>query len=157
MDLMKFNKATVLLVVDKDTKFSAVTFIKGESSASIWEAFLCSWVVPYIGCPDVVTLDEGSQYQFRGISGFLTAAGIQKKSAGVESHNALGKVERYHAHLRNVFEMVQLEHTGVTKETLLALAVKAYNDTSEPSGMVLTLLAFEVVLRMPIHPKELPK
>lgn len=157
MDLMKINKKTVLHVVDKDTKFSAATFTKGESSENIWEAFLCSWVAPYIGYPDIVILDQGPQFQSTEFSGLLTAAGIQKKSAGVESHNALGEVERYHAYLRNVFERVQSEHTGVAEETLLALTVKACNDTAGPSGMDPALLVFGVIPRMPIHPEELPK
>lgn len=79
---------------------------------------------PYIGYLDVVILDQGLQIKSTEFSGLLSTAGVQKKRAEVESHNALGEAGRYHAYLRNVFEKVQSVHTGVAKETLLALAVK---------------------------------
>lgn len=62
MDLIKINKATKLHVVDKNPKFSAASFIKGESSENIWEAFLCSWVASYIGYPNFVILDQDLQF-----------------------------------------------------------------------------------------------
>lgn len=57
MDVMKIHKQSVLHVVNRDTKLAAATFLDGESSEKVWEAFLSCWVATYIGYPDAVVLD----------------------------------------------------------------------------------------------------
>lgn len=156
MDLMKIDNRTVLHIVDRDTKFAASTFLRGESTAHVWEAFLMVWVASYVGYPDKVLLDQGSQFQSNEFASLLLAAGIDRKDAGVESHNSLGETERYHAYLRHIFEKARAEHPNLSTEVILQLATKACNDTAGPSGLVPTLLVFGVMPRLPIHPKELP-
>lgn len=63
MDLMKLYGKSVLHVVDRDTKFAAACFLAGESSSSVWEAFLSVWVSPYVGYPDCISADQGPQFQ----------------------------------------------------------------------------------------------
>lgn len=101
-------------------------------------------------------LDQGPHFQSSEFRSLLNAAGINAIDAGAESHNALGEVERYHAYLRNIFDRVQFENQEMQNKVGLALAVKAFNDTAESSGMVPTLLVFGVAPRMPAHPDELP-
>lgn len=137
---MKVDNKTVLHIVDRDTKFSAATFLIGESTADVWSAFIMKWVTAYIGYPEVVILDQGPQFQSLEFASLLSAAGIKRKDAGIESHNALGEVERYHAYLRNMFEKVRLEHPTLHLEVVLQPATKASNDTAGPSGLVPTLL-----------------
>lgn len=40
MDIMKIEKKSVLDIVDRDNKFGAATFLNGERSEAIWEAFV---------------------------------------------------------------------------------------------------------------------
>lgn len=156
MDLMKIEKRTVLHVVDRDTKFSAASFLDGETSKIVWETFLSIWVSTYTGYPDEVILDQGPQFQSKEFKSLLSAAGIKWRDAGVESHNSLGETERYHAFLRNIFERVRHEHPNMNQSLILQVAIKACNDTAGPAGNVPTLLVFGVIPRMPIHPEELP-
>lgn len=56
----------------------------------------------YIGYPEKVLLDKGKQSQSGEFSALLVASVINRKDAGVESHNSLGEVGRYQAYLSHV-------------------------------------------------------
>lgn len=84
-------------------------------------------------------------------------AGIEKRDAGVESHNGLGGFERYHAYLRNVYNKVRTDSPTLSEDLSLVLAVKGVHDTAGPSRLTPTLLFFDVLRRMPIHLIDLPR
>lgn len=154
--LMKIDMKSVLHFVDKDTTFKAATCSEGERSRKVWEAFLSCWVATHVGYPDNMVLDQSPQLQVSEFQSSLFAAGIKVFDAGVESHNALGEVERYHEYFQNIFTRVRLNQLQMNKKIALSLADKACNNTEGPSGMVITLLVFEIVPRMPAHQEELP-
>lgn len=68
----------------------------------------------------------------------------------------MGSCERYHAYLRNVYREIRAEHPTLDKESALAMAVAAVNQTAGPGGLTPTLLVFGVIPRMPIAPLKLP-
>jgi hypothetical protein len=70
--------------------------------------------------------------------------GITTKSVPVEAHWSVGQVERVHPILRRAYCIIaeELKSEGVSKQTMLQMAVKAVNDTSGPDGLVPTLLVF---------------
>jgi hypothetical protein len=75
---------------------------------------------------------------------------IEVKEVLVEAHNSVGQVERYHAPLRRVYEIIQdeLEDKHINKEMMLQMAVKAINDSAGPDGIVPTLLVFGAYPRL---------
>lgn len=104
MDLMKIGTETVLHIVDKDTKFSAATFLQGEKTNDVWNAFVLKWVGRYIGYPEKVVLDQGPRFQSADFAALLNSAGVDRKDTGLKSHKykSFRKVERYHACFRNI-------------------------------------------------------
>jgi hypothetical protein len=52
---------------------------------------------------------------------------IEVKEVPVEAYNSVGQVERYHAPLRRVYEIIQdkLKNEQINKEIMLQMAVKA--------------------------------
>lgn len=156
LDIMSLESSSVLHVVDRDTRFSAACFLPGESANQVWRCFLNIWVSTYIGFPDCVQVDQGPQFKSHEFRSMLSSAGILVQPSGVESHNALGNGERYHAYLRQVFKKIRDEVTSLDKHDTLRLAIKAVNDTAGPNGLVPTLLVFGVLPRLPIHPRDLP-
>ena len=70
--------------------------------------------------------------------------GITTKSVPVEAHWSIGQVERAHPILRRAYCIIaeELKSEGISKQTMLQMAVKAVNDTSGPDGLVPTLLVF---------------
>lgn len=77
------------------------------------------WVAAWIGYPEVVVLDQSPQFQSAEFRSLLTAAGIRRKGAGIESLNTLREAEHYHAYLRNNFEKVHCEHPMLNEEIIL--------------------------------------
>jgi hypothetical protein len=75
---------------------------------------------------------------------------IEVKEVPVKAHNSVGLVERYHAPLRRVYEIMkeELKDEHIDKEMILQMAVKAVNDSAGPDGIVLTLLVFGSYPRM---------
>ncbi len=75
---------------------------------------------------------------------------IEIKEVLVEAHNSVGLVERYHAPLRRLYEIIQdeLKDEYINKEMVLQMAVKAVNDSVGPDGIVPTLLVFGTYPRL---------
>ena len=82
--------------------------------------------------------------------------GISLKISAVESHNSNDVGERYHSSLRRIYQKVVRKHPNINNDAALEVAVRVLNDTAGPNGLVLTLLVFGVMPRMPIRPMELP-
>lgn len=114
------------------------------------------WVTKYVGFPDSIACDQGSIFISAKLGDLCRASGVSLRISGVESHNALGEGERYHAFLRRVYTKVKLESPDLAPDPVLAVAVKAVNETAGPSGFVPTLLVFGVSPHLPFEPRALP-
>jgi hypothetical protein len=79
--------------------------------------------------------------EFKQLASFML---IKVKEVLVKAHNSVGLVERYHALLRRVYEILkkELKDKHIDKEMILQMAVKAVNNSAGPDGIVLTLLVF---------------
>ena len=157
MDIMFLDGKSVLHVVDRDTKFSAAALLRSETIEETWETFMRIWVSVYIGFPDTIATDQGTQFQSQRWRTLLLMAGIKQKSSGVQSHNALGVGETYHSFLRQIYRKVHHATPGISPQNALMLAIKAMNDSAGPQGLVPTLLIFGVVPRITVVPSELPE
>ena len=99
--------------------------------------------------------DQRSQFMFnRWLN--LNLAGITHHPSGVQSHNALGVGERYHAFLRCIYRETQQQFPPLENDHILALSFKAMNDTAEYHGLVPHLLFFGAMPRIPAIPTDLP-
>ncbi|CDF36525.1 unnamed protein product [Chondrus crispus] len=156
LDLMYLDNTPVLHVVDKETKFSAAAFLGKETAEATWNTFMNIWVCVYIGFPDATATDQQPQFKLERWKTLLLLAGIKHFQSGVQSYNALGVGERYHAFLRDIYRKVRLEHPGIERSHCLSLSLKAMNDTAGYHGLVPTLLAFGAMQRIPIVPMDLP-
>jgi len=156
LDLMYLEGKSVLHVVDHDTAFSAAAFTDGERVDVLWQLYCCIWANPYVGHPSFMHADQGPQFKSAAWKALTNSAGVDLQLSGVESHNALGTGERYHAFLRTIYRRVRMEHPTVTAGSALSMAVAAMNQTAGPRGLVPTLLVFGVLPRTPITPLPLP-
>lgn len=156
LDLMYLSGDPVLHIVDIGTNFSAARFLSGEDAKTIWNTFLYTWVSIYRGFRNEVLSDQGSVFTSKEWEARCAETEISVESTGTESHNSLGKGETYHALLRRVYNKVKLTHPQLPKELVLALSVKALNDTAGPNGLVPSLLLFGVMPRIPTEPATYP-
>jgi len=156
LDLMYLDGKSVLHVVDRDTAFSAAAFTDGERVDALWQLYCCIWANPYVGHPSSMHADQGPQFKSAAWKALASSAGIDLQLSGVESHNALGTGERYHAFLRAIYRRVRMEYPTMTAGSALSMAVAAMNQIAGPRGLVPTLLVFGVLPRTPITPLPLP-
>ena len=99
------------------------------------------WSSIYTGLPDTMVVDEGSQFR-KVVAELATIHDVNVEKRGIESHNSLGIGERYHKPLRDTYLKLKIDHPTMQRQILLALSIKAMNDTLGPEGIVPSALAF---------------
>ena len=157
MDLMKIRSHTVLHIVDLSINFSAARFLRGDSVADVWSAFIQCWASVYTGFPDTIKADQGSIFTATEFEKYGTSQGIKIELSGVESHNSLGAGERYHDSLRRIFDKILFEHPSIDPPITLSLAIKAMNDSMNCDCLVPSLLVFGILSRFPSSSSSYPK
>lgn len=149
VDVMYLDGDPVLHLVDSATFFQAARFLKSLSAKDTWEALRAAWIDTYLGPPNLISHDAGTNFASIEFKAEARMMGIICQQVPVESHNAIGKVERYHAPLRRAYDIIFQElGASVKKEIILQMAVKAVNDTVGPDGIVPTVLVFRAYPRM---------
>ncbi|KAF4470944.1 Ribonuclease H, partial [Fusarium albosuccineum] len=141
---MHLEGKPTLHVVDAGTGFQAARFLRDLSAKETWEKLKECWLDTYLGPPDIVSHDAGTNFDSAEFRAEAKLAGITINQIPVEAHWSIGKVERYHAPLRRAYEIIRAEtkRSDVSEAACLQMAVKAVNDTSGPDGLVPTLLVF---------------
>lgn len=127
-----------------------------ESSNDVWEAFLCIRASPYVGYLDVLAFDQKTQFTSTEWLNLSSAAEMSLKPSGAESHNATGVGERYHAYLRRIHNKVRASAPLLPITVLIALSIRAANNTAGPSGLVPSIPVFGILSRLTIRRTDLP-
>lgn len=96
----------MLHAVDRDTLLSAATILNGQSEVKVWVAIMQIWVTPLVGYPEELHVDAGSQLRSFIFLDLLSSSGVKMPPSGVESYNALGEGNRYHAYLWQLFKRI---------------------------------------------------
>ena len=148
VDIFHLNGKPVLHVIDEATAFSAARFIRDLSTKTVWEALRFCWIDTYLGPPDLIVHDAGTNFTSQEFRQSASSLGISTKCVPVEAHWSVGKVERAHAALRRAYAIITEECPGTPKESCLQMALKAVNDSTGPEGLVPTLLVFGAFPRM---------
>ena len=149
MDVFWLDEKPTLQVVDMATLFHAARWLPNMTGQTAWDIFRLCWMDTYIGPPDLLVHDAGTNFASREFQTNAQVMGIRTKIVPVEAHNSVGVVERMHEPLRRAYYAVKQEFEGRgNKEVILQIAVKAVNDTAGPNGLVPTLLVFGTFPRL---------
>ncbi|KAI1002682.1 hypothetical protein K3495_g5517 [Podosphaera aphanis] len=148
IDIFYIESLPVLHVVNEATKFQAARWLQNMTSQHVWESLRACWIDVYLGPPDLILHDAGSNFTAREFQQNASLLAINTKCAPVESANTMGIVERYHHPLRRAYQIIKIELEGSNKTLALQMAVKAINDTAGPDGIIPTLLVFGAYPRM---------
>ncbi|KAI0997262.1 hypothetical protein K3495_g10925 [Podosphaera aphanis] len=149
IDVMYINSRPVLHVVDEATSFQAARFLPNITAKTTWDTPRAMWIDMYVGPPDVIVTDAGKNLTALEIRANAHAMAVKDEEVPVESHNSIGKVERYHHTLKRAYEVISADlRTAVTSEDTLQMAVRAVNDTAGPQGLVPPLLVFGTYPRL---------
>jgi hypothetical protein len=98
-------------------------FVKNPTTAQMWDTFVQAWALVYIGMPDVVTTDRGTQFNIfpRDFELALSYHGVKQQYTAVKPHHSLGANERAHAVLRRVYLRTRYDHPKFHKNWLLRI------------------------------------
>jgi hypothetical protein len=79
------------------------------------------WINTYLGPPDFIVIDAGSNFVGTNFKQPAKQLSIEVKEVPVESHNSIGKVERYHNQLRRAYKIIRIElkSEGIDDEVCL--------------------------------------
>ena len=105
------------------------------SSSSCLEAFTKGWVRPF-GWPKAVAVDRGTHN--RGVFGqTLSKKGVRTNTAGLESPEQIGRVERRNQTLKHIIAKVVKETNAIGRqamEMVLTEAITTINEMSRHGG-----------------------
>lgn len=142
------GNAQTLYVIDEATKYQAATFLKSVSSQSIWQVLRLFWIDVYVGPPDLIIHDAGTNFTAKEFQQNAVSLAIRTKCVPVEAAHSIRLVERYHGLLRRAYNIISTELGTIEKSLKLQMAVKTINDTASPNGLVPTLLVYGTYSRM---------
>lgn len=103
VDIMYINEKPVIHVVDEATNYQAAMFLKRVTAEETWKAILRCWMRVYLGPPDHLRVDQGSQFVSKEFRDSVDAEGITLMEAPIECPSTMSNVERYHAPLRTAY------------------------------------------------------
>ena len=138
----------MLHVVDEATHYCAAMFMSRMTAEETWKCLLRCWIRTYLGPPDHLRVDQGSNFVAKQFLDSAEAEGISVLEAPIESRNTISHVERYHAPLRVAYEKIR-DSLPKSETDCLQMAVKSVNDTIGPEGLCPTLLVYGAILRPP--------
>lgn len=145
VDIMYIQSKPVLHIVDETTHFASGTWLRRVSSADLWKAFTRAWSHMYMGPPDYLRVDQGSQFVSKEFKSSVEFAGIKLLEAPIESPGTMSHVERYHGPLRAAYEKLQTSLPSENSTDLLQMAVFAVNSTIGPEGLCPCLCVFGAI------------
>ena len=146
-DIMYIDQKPVLHVIDEATHFSSATFLPRVTSKDVWKALLRTWIYTYMGPPDHLKIDQGSNFVSKEFKGSASVLGINLIEAPVESPASMSVVERYHGPLRIAYQKLRRDLPKDSKTAILQWAVHCVNSTVGPEGICPVLCVFGAMPR----------
>ena len=75
VDIIYINEKPVLHVVDEATHYQAAVSLRRFSAEETWKAILHCWFRVYLGPPDYLLVDQGTNFFFQAFSQFCRRRG----------------------------------------------------------------------------------
>ena len=148
VDILYIIFKPVLHIVDEATRFQTGRWLKNINARHLWEQLRSCWIDTYLESPDFISADAGKQFIAREFKQYTVNMKITVRNVLVEAHHSIDQMKRYHGPFRRIYIIIATEILDIDSELALQMAFKAINDSVESNGLMLTLLMFDVYLRM---------
>lgn len=155
VDVVSIDSMNALHVVDEAKRYQAARFFSSISAEDVWRALRMCWIDVYLGPPDIIAHDAGSNLMaraFQMISGLMK---IETKPVPVEQPNSMTYMERYHEPLRRAYNIIKTDLPKLSHHEVLQYAVKSISDRVGPNGLVPTLLVYGALPRLVLPTENL--
>lgn len=93
------------------------------------------WIDVYVGPPDILQFDQGSNMTAWFIQTVCALNGINFEAIPVEAAWRTGVIQRAHAPLRLAYDKLRSDLPQPSREEVLQMAVKSVNDAVGPAGV----------------------
>lgn len=123
-------------------KSNRARWLPNVSSETVWRAMRLCQIDIYLRPPHIVTHDAGKQFIEIVFQTSVELFHINKKCVPIECPNSMSYTKRYHTPIRHGFWIIKSEAPDIKGEAALQMAVKSVNDSTEPDGLVPTLLVY---------------
>lgn len=152
---MFLDNHPVIHLIDEATHFTASDFLRNQNSAYIWTKICNLWSHTYLGPPDFLMVDQGTNYTSNEFIQETSEACVQLLEAPIESSNTISHIERYHTQLRAALERIRPELASETSyHYCLRFTVYENNCTMGPEVLCAILLLFGAFPRQIINTLE---
>ncbi len=84
LDIMYIQGKSVLHLVDRATHFQAARSLDEFSVDTVWKTFMEMWVLSYLGAPDNLRHDQGTQFVSPSFQAMAAEAGITCRPVGID-------------------------------------------------------------------------
>ena len=145
VNIMYIDNHFVLHVIDENTKFQTIKWLKEISAKHTWKMLKLCWIDVYLNSFDFIHHDAGKNFISKEFRQYAASMTIITKAVPVEAHWSIEIVERSHPVLKRTYKMIMKNLTidaKISKKIKLQMIVKTVNDIAETNGLVFTLLIF---------------
>lgn len=149
INVMFIRQVPILHAVCKQTHFSRATVIPKQDSFTIWTAFMTMWVIPYLGVPYNLWVDQAKAFLSTQFTTLANVLGCNIVPIAVEAHWSL-IAERYHDPLRRIVNKLIIDHPAAPLSLIVDYANLAMSHTVGPEGFTPAILAFGAQPRLPL-------
>jgi hypothetical protein len=105
VNIMYIENNLILHVIDEATRFQAARWWQNISAKHIWKMLRLCWVDVYLNSSDHILHDADKNFVSRKFRQFVISMTIITKVVSIEAHWSIDIVERYHAELRQTYQM----------------------------------------------------
>ena len=114
-----------------------------------WKALHQCQIDTYLGFPNIVTHDTGTNFDFTKFQAETKVFDIICHQILVKAHQSIEKVEKYYAPICRAYDIIQAETKSIiSKNAILQMAFKAVNNTAGSDSLIPTLFIFSAYPRI---------
>lgn len=123
VDVTTLDGRPVLHIVEEATHLTAAGFLNDTSSEEVWRVFVRLWIRTYLGPPDHLRVDQGSNLVSARFRGSATAEGIFVLQVPVECPTKMTHVELFHGPIRAAYNRIVTD-LNCSQEEEMEIAAK---------------------------------
>lgn len=153
IDVMYIQNHPVLHIVCRQTHFSIAALLPRMDSFTIWTVFMQTWVIPYLGVPFNLWVDQAKSFLSVQFTALANALGCNLIPIPVEAHWSL-IAEHYHDPLRRITQKVLLGYPQAPLSLVIDYVNLSMSHTVGPEGFTQSIFAFGAQARLPISNYE---
>ncbi|PVH68174.1 hypothetical protein DL98DRAFT_353188, partial [Cadophora sp. DSE1049] len=102
----------------------------------------------YLGPPDFIIYNYKTNFNSKKFQNTLRFTNSTPKLVPIKTHYFISKIKKYHRPLCYTYKIVIKKHFKLNNKNRLQITVKAVNDTTSLSKLILILLVFGVYFKI---------